>query len=370
MKTQAPVQVGIIGAGNISGIYLEKGRSFPCLHLAALADLMPERAQAQASKYGIARVLSVDDLLADPALELIVNLTVPSAHAEVALKALAAGKSVYNEKPLATRLDDAGRMLELARNKGLRLGGAPDTFLGGGLQTCRKLLDDGWIGAPVAATACMLSHGPESWHPSPGFFYQAGGGPLFDMGPYYLTALITLLGPVRRVTGSAHISFPTRTITSQPLNGTAIQVETPTHVVGVLDFASGVVATLVNSFDVWSHNMPRLEIYGTTGSLALPDPNTFGGPVKLHRPGMETWADMPLSHGYQENYRSLGVADMAMALRTGRPHRASGELGYHVLEVMHAIIEASQQGRHIEIQSRCERPAALPMGLREGMVFA
>jgi predicted dehydrogenase len=355
-----PVNVGIVGCGNISGIYLEAGQKFDILNIVACADIDLERARAQAAKYGVPKACSVAELLADPAIEVVINLTVPGAHAEVALAALEAGKSVYNEKPLAIEREDAQRMLALAEQKGLLVGCAPDTFLGGGLQTCRALIDAGTIGVPVAATAFMLSHGPEGWHPNPDFFYQRGAGPMFDMGPYYLTALTTLLGPVRRVTGSAQISFPERTITSQPLHGTVIKVNTPTHVAGVLDFASGPVATIVTSFDVWGGEVPRLEIYGSLGSLSLPDPNTFGGPVRVRLAGEKEWREVPIAHGYTANSRGLGVADMAYAIRTGRPHRASGKLAYHVLDLMHAFHDASREGRHIDMASTMERPAALP----------
>jgi len=364
--TLKKVNLGVIGAGNISGIYLEMGQTFDLLNITAVADLIPERAQAQAEKYHIPKACSVEALLADPEIEIVLNLTIPNAHAEVAFKALEAGKSVYNEKPLAITRQDGQNMLALARQKGLLVGGAPDTFLGGGLQTCRKVIDDGWIGEPVAATAFMLCHGHESWHPAPEFYYKIGGGPMFDMGPYYLTALVALMGPVRRVTGSARVTFPTRTITSQPLNGSVVTVDVPTHVAGVLDFASGAIATLVTSFDVWAHNLPCIEIYGTAGSLSVPDPNGFGGPVKLRRPGMDNWIEMPPSHGYAKNWRSIGVADMAYALRTGRPARASGELCYHVLDIMHAIHDAARDEKHVALNSTCTQPAPLPLGLAAG----
>jgi predicted dehydrogenase len=360
------VNVGVVGCGNISGIYLEMGQTFEILNMAAVADLLPERAKAQAEKYHIPRVLSVAEMMADPSIEIILNLTIPNAHAGVAYQALEAGKSIYNEKPLAITREDGQKMLALAKSKGLLVGGAPDTFLGGGLQTCRKLIDDGWIGTPVAATAFMLCHGHESWHPAPEFYYKAGGGPMFDMGPYYLTALVSLMGPVQRVTGSVRATFPTRLITSQPLNGTVITVDVPTHVAGVLDFSNGAIATLVTSFDVWAHNMPCIEIYGTTGSMSVPDPNTFSGPVKVRRPGMENWVEMPLTHGYAKNTRSIGVADMAYALRSGRHHRANGDMCYHILDIMHAVHDASKEGKHIELQSSCSQPAALPMGLTAG----
>ena len=358
-----PTKIGVIGCGNISDIYLEAKKKFDILDIVACADLDLERAQAQAQKHNIPKVCTTQELLADPDIEIVLNITIPKAHAEVALAAVAAGKSVYNEKPLTITREDGAKLLQLARKKGVRVGGAPDTFLGAGLQTCRKLIDDGMIGEPVAATAFMLGHGPESWHPSPEFYYEVGGGPMFDMGPYYLTALVSLLGPVRRVTGSARVSFAERLITSQPKYGKKVTVETPTHVVGVLDFAAGAVGTIITSFDVWAHNLPRIEIYGSEGSLSVPDPNTFGGPVRVRRAGANEWSDVPLAYGYAENSRGLGVADMAHALRSGRSHRANGDLAFHVLDIMHAIHDASSESRHIELKSTCQRPAAFPLNL-------
>jgi predicted dehydrogenase len=359
----SPIPVGIIGCGNISAIYLENGKLLEPFEIVAVADIEMDRARARAEEYGVPRACTVDELLADPQIQIVINLTIPAAHAEVALQVLGAGKSVYNEKPLSVQREDAQRLLALAREKGLRVGCAPDTFLGGGIQTCRKLIDDGWIGEPVAAVAFMPSHGPESWHPNPYFFYQVGGGPMFDMGPYYLTTLVTLLGPVRRVTGSARITFPERTITSQYNYGDKIQVNTATHIAGVMDFASGAVGTIITSFDIWGANLPRIEIYGSQGSLSVPDPNTFDGPVRIRRAGAQEWSDVPLTHGFTKNSRGLGVADMASAIRSGRPHRANGELAYHVLDLMHAFHDASREDRHIKIESSCERPAPLPLGL-------
>jgi predicted dehydrogenase len=352
--------VGIVGCGNISGIYMEAGNKWDILNIVACADIDLPRAAAQAAKYGIPKACSVEELLADPSIDIVINLTIPAAHAEVALAALAAGKSVYNEKPLALEREQAKRMLDLAREKGLRVGCAPDTFLGGGLQTCRKLIDEGVIGEPIGASAAMMSHGPEGWHPNPDFFYQPGAGPMFDMGPYYLTALTTLLGPVRRVSGSTRVSFPERVIGSEPLRGQVIKVNTPTHIVGVLDFAAGAIATIVTSFDVWSSELPRMEIYGSKGTLSLPDPNTFGGPVRLRLAGEQSWTEVPITHSYTQNSRGLGVADMAEAIRSGRAHRANGELAYHVLDLMHTIHDASREGRHVEMTSSCQRPDALP----------
>ncbi len=359
---QNAVGVGVVGCGNISSIYLENAKRLKSLNLLACADLDMSRAESRAAQFGISAV-SVDAMLADPSIELIINLTIPAAHAEVARKALQAGKHVYNEKPLAVSRDDAKDLVELAHQRSLLLGGAPDTFLGGGLQTCRKLIDDGWIGTPVAATAFMLCHGHESWHPDPAFYYKRGGGPMLDMGPYYLSALVSLIGPVRRVTGAARITFPERTITSAPQYGATIGVEVPTHVAGILEFATGAIATLVTSFDVWAANVPTIEIYGTEGSLGVPDPNTYGGPVSLRRAGSAGWSEIPLTHGYTTNSRGIGVADMADALRRGRPHRASGDLTYHVLDIMTSIDDAARTGSHVELTSMCLRPSALPSGL-------
>lgn len=357
------VKIGIIGCGNISGIYLQQTQTFDVLAPVACADLVMDRARAQAEKYGIPRAITVEDMLADPEIELILNLTIPNAHASVGLAALAAGKSVYNEKPLTISREDGKKMLELACEKGLLVGSAPDTFMGAGIQTCIKLIEDGAIGAPVAATAFMMCHGHESWHPDPEFYYKVGGGPLFDMGPYYLTALVSMLGAVKRVSGSARASFPTRTITSQPKNGAVITVDTPTHLSATLDFTDGAVGTLITSFDVWAHHMPCIEVHGTHGSLSVPDPNTFGGKVQLWTPEQRQWEDVPLLPIRAENSRGIGVADMAYALRTGRKHRASGEMAYHVLDMMHAVHESSQGNCFVAMQSTCQRPAPMPLHL-------
>lgn len=327
----------------------------------ACADLDEERARGKAARYGVPRSGSVADLLGEGGVDVVLNLTVPQAHHTVSLAALREGMSVYTEKPLAIEPEDARKMLDEADERGLRIGCAPDTFLGGGLQTCRRLIDDGAIGEPVAAAAHLLNHGPEDWHPDPAFFYQRGAGPMFDMGPYYLTALATLIGPVRRVTGSARTTFPERTVTSKPKYGTRIEVNTPTHVTGVMDFENGAVGTITTSFDVWMGYAPRLEIYGSEGSLMVPDPNTFGGPVRLWRAGEDGWTDIPLTHNHAENSRGIGLVDLARVLRTGgEMHRATGELGYHVLEIMHAFHVASREGRHVEVESSFGRPAPLP----------
>jgi predicted dehydrogenase len=358
------VKVGVVGCGNISGIYLQAPKTFDILDIVAVADLDQERAKAKAEEYSIPKAYTVEEMLADPEIEIVINLTIPKAHAEVCLAALEAGKHVYVEKPLAVNLEDGKKILDTAKLKGLRVGCAPDTFLGGGLQTCRKLIDDGWIGEPVAATAFMMSNGPEGWHPDPEFFYQKGGGPMFDMGPYYLTTLVNLIGSVKRVTGSTRVSFPERTILSQPKYKQKIQVNTPTHIAGVLDFHNGAIGTMITSFDVFGGSqLPRIEVYGTTGTLSVPDPNTFGGPIYVRRQGEDKWTEIPMTHGFTDNSRGIGVADMAYAILNNRPHRANGELAYHVLELIHAFHLASDQGSHYELSSNCERPEAFPVGL-------
>ncbi|GGE49409.1 dehydrogenase [Pullulanibacillus camelliae] len=357
------VKVGIVGCGNISSIYFQAGKTFDVFDVVACADLDSDRARGRAEEYGIPKACTVEQLLEDPEIDIVVNLTIPKAHAKVACAALEAGKHVYGEKPLSVSREDGLRMLALAEEKGLRVGNAPDTFLGGGLQTSRKLIDDGWIGEPVAATAFMMGHGHESWHPDPAFYYQTGGGPMFDMGPYYITALISLIGNVKRVTGSARITFPERTVTSEPKYGETIQVETPTHIAGILDFNNGAVGTMITSFDVWHHQLPFIEVYGTEGSMRVPDPNTFGGPVQVRRHDAKEWSEVPLTHGFTENSRGLGLADMAYAIQTGRQHRANGRLSYHVLDIMHGFHDASEQGQHVLLESQCDRPEPLPMGI-------
>ncbi len=353
--------VGVIGCGNISRVYLENLKKFPGLELVAVSDQIRERAEEKAEEYNIPHVYSTEELLAEPRIQIVVNLTIPESHAEISMAALQAGKSVYVEKPLATTCEDGRKVLELADDNS-RIAAAPDTFLGGGLQTCRKLIDDGWIGRPIAATAFMMCHGHESWHPNPEFYYKPGGGPMFDMGPYYLTALLTLLGSVKKVSGSASISFAERTITSQPKYGQKIQVEVPTHVVGILEFQNGAVGNIITSFDVWAAELPYIEIYGTEGTLSVPDPNIFGGSVRILRAG-DCWREVPLVNNYVENSRGLGVADLAYALHNKKPHRASGALAYHVLEIMHGIYISAEEGKTYELESTCERPKPLPVGV-------
>jgi predicted dehydrogenase len=351
--------VGVVGCGAISDIYFTNGRKFESLEMATCCDLDASKATGQAGKHAIARTCSVDDMFADPDIDIILNLTVPNAHAEVALRALESGKSTYGEKPLAVKLEDGQRIVQLAAEKNLRVGSAPDTFLGAAHQTARRAIDEGMIGQPIAANCFMLGHGVETWHPNPEFYYKPGGGPMFDMGPYYLTALVNMMGPVRRVTGSAAINHPRRTITSKPHFGKVIDVEVPTHVVAVLDFWSGAIGTLITSFDVLATALPNIEVYGTEATMSVPDPNCFGGDVKIRRWRAENWEPVPNEHKFAENSRGVGLADMAAAMQSGREHRANGQLALHVLEIMHAVHTASTEGRHVEISTRPERPAAL-----------
>lgn len=364
------MRVGVIGCGNICPTYLRVAKMFPMLEIVALADIVLERARARAEEFGVPMVYTPDELLADPDIQVVLNLTVPKAHAPLNKAALQAGKHVYTEKPFGVDRQEAQEVLELANAQGLRVGSAPDTFLGAGLQTCRKLIDDGWIGEPVAAAAFMLSPGHEGWHPDPEFFYKEGGGPMLDMGPYYITALVSLLGAVKRVAGISRITRPTRIIRSEPKRGQVIEVETPTHIAGTMEFERGVIATVVMSFDVWAHRLPPIEIYGTEGTLGVPDPNGFGGPVLIKRAGAKEWSEVPLTHAYAEQSRGLGLAEMVRSIQTGRPHRASGELAYHVLDVMLSFNESSATGQHLAIQSRCERPAPMPMGVVPGENFS
>lgn len=361
------LRAGIIGCGAISPAYFQGCAIHGSLEVVACADLDLARARARAAEFAVPRALAVDALLADPEIDLVINLTVPQAHAPVCRAALEAGKHVYVEKPLALDRTDAAALLALAGARGLHLGCAPDTFLGAGIQTSRLAVDSGLIGTPVAAVAFCCGHGHESWHPSPQFYYQKGGGPLFDMGPYYLTALINLLGPARRVCASTRTTFPTRTITSQPLAGTIIPVETPTHLAGTIDFESGAIATMVMSFDLWHHNLPRIEIYGSEGSLVVPDPNHFDGVVLVRRHDEATWREVPQQHALGIG-RGTGAADMAAAIISGRPHRASGTLAAHVVDIMQAFADSSDGAHHVQLTTTAARPAALPTGLPAGVL--
>lgn len=358
------VKIGIIGCGVISEIYIQNCKKFG-LDVVACADLDVDRARSRATQYDIPKGCTVDELLADSEIEFVMNLTIPSAHAAVSRQALAAGKHVHSEKPLALNLAEGQALVAFAKERNLRVGSAPDTFLGSALQTARKVIDDGWIGQPIGATAFMTGHGVETWHPNPDFFYQPGGGPMFDMGPYYLTALVNLLGPVRRLTGLTQTSFAERTITTEHRFGEKIPVNVPTHVAGLLEFEAGLVGNIITSFDVWHSELPRIEIYGTEGTLSVPDPNLFGETVRIRRKGANEWSEIPHLFGFQENSRGVALADMVDAVQAGRQHRANGDMMLHVVELMEGIHVSSDEGRHYPMKTRCERPLPWPTGFDE-----
>ncbi len=374
-------QIGIIGCGNISDSYFKGAARSQWIQVKACADLNLQAAQAKAALFGV-QAMTVDALLADPEISVVVNLTVPMAHAKVSLQILNAGKHAYSEKPLAAKFGDASELMQAARAKGLRVGCAPDTFMGASHQACRRAIDAGAIGNAVGGSVVVMSHGMESWHPNPEFFFKPGGGPVLDIGPYYITQLVNLLGPVRRVAGLATTGNATRTVTSEPLKGSTIQVDVPTTVNGILEFANGANVNLSASWDVWKHNRTSpIEIYGTDGSMLGVDPNFFGNVPRVCGPNGE-WSDLDIAvHPFgianremrngtmQADYRMIGLVDMAMAIRHNRPHRASGELALHVLEVLEAFEASSQAGRFVNMQTTCERPEPVPLGIDES-VFA
>jgi predicted dehydrogenase len=362
-----PVGVGLIGCGAISGEYLKRSKLLPILNYVACADINPDAAKKIGSEYGIPRVCSVEELLADDNVELVLNLTVPKVHASLALDSLKAGKHTYLEKPLATSRKDGLAVLAKAKAKKLLVGCAPDTFMGAGLQTARKVVDSGMIGRPVAFTAFMMCPGHEHWHLSPEFHYQVGGGPMFDMGPYYLTALLNMFGPVQRLTGLARIEIPKRTITSAPKYGKVIKVETPDHVVGSIEFKNGAVGTIVQSFATYFGQFGVLTVHGTEGAMQVPDPNHFTGPVKIRLKGEEDWREIPLvfPHDYG---RSIGLADMAEAIRKRRSFRASGEQAMAVLDLMQGFLDSSKSGKAYVPKVNYKRPAPLPTDVPFGVL--
>lgn len=367
------MRIGVVGCGHVSDQYFEGlGQNGEVLEVVACADADQARAMEQANRYGVARILDPNALISDTGVDLIVNLTPPRVHYSISAAAIENGKHVYSEKPLAIELRDARRLVDLARQADVRLGCAPDTFLGGGLQTARKLLDDGWIGRPLSAVAFVSEPGYEHFHPNVDFFYEPGGGPLLDLGPYYVTALVNMFGPVHRVCGCTRITFPERRIRTGERAGTRIPVQTPTHATGAMEFASGAIATLLASWDIWATTLPYIEVYGSAGSLGLPNPDEFGGHPRLRvagaedvrqppaPPGALPWTSIPLRFSADVG-RGFGVADMVRAIATGSQHRASGDLALHVLEVLLAIERSSVEKVHIEIESRCERPAPLDL---------
>ena len=357
MSGAGPVGVAVVGAGTISDQYLPNMTGYPDLDVRFVADLRPELARAQAEQYGVPGHGTLEQALARDDVELVVNLTVPSAHAEVAAAALAAGKHVFNEKPITSDLASAEALIEQADAAGLRVGCAPDTFLGPGLQTARRLLEAGAIGAPLTASAVFQNPGPHLWHPNPGFLYQPGAGPLFDLGPYYLTALAQALGPVSRVVARGAGAGPTRVIGAGPRAGEEIPVGVPTYVTALYDFEAGAVAQATFSFDSKLDRHGVVEFAGTEATLVAPDPNTFGGEILIHR-GEEEPESVPAAGA--EGGRGIGAVDMARSIRAGAPHRAEGRLGLHVLEAMLATEASIGAGGFVEVPSRFELAPPLP----------
>jgi predicted dehydrogenase len=355
-----PLKIGVIGCGTIIAAYLATFPRLATVRLVAVADLDFARAEAVAAGQPGVRALTVDELLADPGVDVVLNLTIPAAHADIALRAIAAGKAVYGEKPLATTADEARKVLEAAAAAGVVVGCAPDTVLGTGIQTARKAIDDGRIGTPISATATMMTPGHERWHPHPDFYYQPGGGPLLDMGPYYVSALVTLLGPVASVIGAASHTRSSRTISTGPRAGETIPVSTDTHVTGVLAHESGALSTLVMSFDAVATQSANLEIHGDAGSLVVPDPNRFDGDVKLRTLAGDGWEVLPVSAGYVDSARGFGLHDLAVA-PDGTEPRAGGQLAFHVLEVMESVLESAALGHSVKVAGRCRRPEAVPL---------
>lgn len=365
------VKVGVIGTGAISGAYFDNGANLPIIEFAAVADLDRPKAEAQAEKYGIPRVLSVDELLADPEIEVVLNLTVPQAHVPVARAAIQAGKHVYSEKPFGLDPAEGQALLDEAAAAGLQLGCAPDTFMGTGQQTARATLEAGTIGQPVAFTAFMMGRGPEPWHPNPMFYYAPGGGPMFDMGPYYLTALLNLLGPVRRYVGAASIAITDRTVGSGPFEGQKINVTTPDHVCGLLEFECGVVGTIITSFATVHASAPSpITLFGTKGAMYVPDPNGFDGEVKVRANDAGEWETVaptsPAGYG-----RSVGLADMCASIAgSGRDFRCSGARAQYVLDLMAGFLASSADGAYRTPASGYDQPAPMVNGLPFGTLEA
>ncbi|GAB4387204.1 MAG: Gfo/Idh/MocA family oxidoreductase [Phycisphaerales bacterium] len=330
------MHIGVVGCGAISSVYLEELARSKVVQVTALADRDMARAQAAASRWG-GVAMSVEGLLASAEVDLVLNLTTPEAHEPLAMRAIEAGKHVYNEKPLCIDPAAGRALLQRAEAKGVRVGCAPDTVLGAGIQTSRQLVAEGVIGKVVGGVAFMLCPGHESWHPDPAFYYRRGGGPVLDMGPYYVTALVSILGPVRMVHSVASRTRAKRTITSEPNRGRIIDVEVPTHCVGMLEFGCGACVSITLSFDVHRSHCRNIELWGTQGTIAVPDPNTFAGPVRVFRQGGDDWSEADLVDAPVHNARGVGVEDMALAISEGRAHRCSGRLALHVLEVMTAL---------------------------------
>jgi len=365
--------VGVIGCGNISAAYLRLAPLFRGIEMRACADIDMKAAEARAGEFDV-RAQTVDDLLAASDIDIVVNLTIPAVHYEVSKKVLDAGKHVYSEKPFVLSVKEGLDLKKRAEKKGLRIGSAPDTFLGGAHQLVRSLIDAGKLGRITSGTCFVMSHGMEHWHPNPDFFFQPGAGPVLDIGPYYVTNLIQLIGPVRRVAAFVAMPAKQRTISSKPRAGEKIPVNTPTTIHGMLEFENGAVVTLATSWDVWAHGHAPMELYGEAGTVFVPDPNFFGGTVGYTKAGKAVKAlpkwDHPFavenekhSQGMMANYRTAGLADMALGIVDGRPHRCSMELALHAVDVMTGLLRSGETGRFVAMQTTCERPAAL--GVRE-----
>jgi predicted dehydrogenase len=373
--TSKRLGVGFIGTGNISSAYLraitghENMAGFPVLDIKGLADMRPEASQARAAEFGLAS-MSIDEMLASSEIQLIVNLTIPRAHVDVGLRALAAGKHVYSEKPLGINYAEGRKLLDAANKAGLRIGSAPDTFLGGSHQQARAVVDSGVLGQMVGGSGFFMCPGHEAWHPDPAFYYDIGGGPVLDMGPYYITDLVNLLGPVARVSAMASRLRDQRPVLSEPKQGQIMDVKIDTHATASLGFANGAIVQVGLSFDVAAHKHVPLELYGTEASLIVPDPNFFGGDVEIRKRGRdEAWTKVEVTQPYADgNYRSLGVADMAEGILDNRPHRANGDLALHVLEVMEAFATASAEGRTVDIKTPVARPEPLATSLKGGRI--
>ncbi len=353
------ITLGIIGCGTISDVYFETATEFDCLEVVACADLATERAEAKADQYGC-RVLPTDALLADPEVDVAVVLTPPSTHGDLLIRALENDTHAYTEKPLATSMTQGREIVRTAREKDLLVGSAPDTVLGSGLQTCRDVLEAGRIGGPVGAVASWATSGHEHWHPDPDFYYQEGGGPLFDMGPYYLTALVALLGPARAVAGTTTKATDERTITSEPRWGETIDVTVPTHETGTVTFENGTVGTVMMSFDVWETSVTGFEIYGTEGTLQLTNPNRFDGTPRVRVQGVDEVQEISVTRNQSRHQRGLGLLDLAYALTTDWHHRTSAALALHVLDIMTGIRDSGAENEYIELSSTLERPPAVP----------
>ena len=361
--------IGIIGCGNISTAYLKLAPLFKGLEVRAVADINMDAATARAAEFNV-KAQSVDDLLANPALDIVINLTIPDAHYPITKRILEAGKHAYSEKPLVLTLEQGTTLRDLAKAKGLSVGCAPDTFLGGAHQQARAILDEGTIGEITTGNAAIQAHGPESWHPSPEFFYQPGAGPVMDMGPYYIATLINLLGPVKRVGALTSSAEPERTIGSGPRQGQKIKVNTPSNIQALLEFHSGATISFSASWDVWHHKRNHFELYGTKGTLYVPDPNFFGGTVEVALAGGEAQVQSPWDHPFGKinqnhngrdlaNYRTAGLADMAQARMEGRDHRCSLERTLHGVDVMTSILKSGETGQFVTLTTTCTRPAAL-----------